>query len=102
MATRWTGNARNRPRKYLPSHYGDRCVRCYRHAPHLLAGSFLIGDHSRYELYWTNFQYLSDVVFDTLDEAIAYGRSKGFEFSVFLDGDMVGYAQGVSLNWHEV
>lgn len=55
-----------------------------------------------YELYWTNFRYLSDDVFDTLDEAIAYGRSKGFEFSVFLDGDMVGYAQGVALDWHQV
>lgn len=53
-----------------------------------------------YELYWTNQNYLADQVFETLDEAIEYGRSKGFEFSVFLDGDMVGFASGVSLAWN--
>ena len=28
-----------------------------------------------YELYWTNQNYLADQVFETLDEAIEYGRS---------------------------
>lgn len=53
-----------------------------------------------YELYFTNFGYHADDVFDTLGEAIEFGKNKGFEFSVFKDGDMVGYASGVSLSWH--
>ena len=56
--------------------------------------------HAMYELYWTNHNYLADQVFETLDEAIQYGRSKGFEFSVFLDGDIVGFASGPSLGWN--
>lgn len=55
-----------------------------------------------YEIWYTNFQRLDDSVFETLEDAITHGRSKGFEFSVFFDGDMVGYANGVSLSWNEV
>ena len=54
-----------------------------------------------YELWYTNFKYLDDKVFDSLDDAIQYGKSRGFEFSVFLDGDMVGYTEGVSLTWYQ-
>ena len=55
-----------------------------------------------YELWYTNFKYLDDKVFDCLDDAIAYGKSKGFEFSVYLDNDMVGYAEGVNLTWYQL
>lgn len=55
-----------------------------------------------YEVWFINFQYLADQVFETLEEAIQYGKQKGFEFSVFCDNDLVGSATGVTLNWNEV
>lgn len=51
-----------------------------------------------YEVWFTNFGYLADEVFDTLDEAVKFGLDKGFEFSVFCDNDMVAYASGVTLS----
>lgn len=53
-----------------------------------------------YEIWYSNFHYLDHNAFETLDEAIAHGRSKGFEFQVYFDNDLVGYAEGVSLTWH--
>jgi hypothetical protein len=57
-------------------------------------------DALMYEIYFANFGYYSDDVFDTLGEAIEFGKNRGFEFSVFKDGDLVGYASGVNLSWH--
>jgi hypothetical protein len=57
-----------------------------------------------YEIFWTNHGYTAHEVFDTLKEAVAYGRSKGFEFSVFYTTDyvneMVGYARGPGLTFN--
>ena len=55
-----------------------------------------------YEVWFINFKYLANEVFESLEEAIEYGKQKGFEFSVFLDNDLVGSATGVSLSWKEV
>jgi hypothetical protein len=56
-----------------------------------------------YEIFFTNFGHAAGEAFDTLKEAIAYGRSKGFEFSVFYTTDyvneMVGYAKGPGLSF---
>ena len=41
---------------------------------------------------WTNFGYDSGEEFDTLKGALDYGKSKGFEFSVFdANGAVVAY-----------
>lgn len=57
-----------------------------------------------YEIFFTNFGYAYGEVFDTLKKAVAFGRSKGFEFTVFYTTDyvneMVGYAKGPSLAFH--
>ena len=55
-----------------------------------------------FEVWFINFGYLADKVFETLEEAIEYGKQKGFEFSVFYDNDLVGSATGVALSWKEV
>lgn len=59
-----------------------------------------------YEVIFTNFGSIGSEAFDTLKEAIAYGRSKGFEFHVFYITDyvneLVGYAKGPSLSFHTV
>lgn len=55
-----------------------------------------------YEIWYSNFHYLDHNAFETLDEAIAHGRSKGFEFEVYFDNDLVGYAEGVSLTWYDI
>ena len=59
-----------------------------------------------YEVFFTNFGHAAGEAFDTLKEAVAYGRSKGFEFTVFYADDyrneMVGYARGPSLSFHAV
>jgi hypothetical protein len=59
-----------------------------------------------YEVFFTNFGYADQQPFDTLKEAVEYGRSKGFEFTVFYTDDyrneMVGYAKGPSLSFHAV
>ena len=55
-----------------------------------------------YEVWFINFGYLADKVFETLEDAIAFGKQKGFEFSVFRDNDLVGSATGVSLAWKEM
>lgn len=52
-----------------------------------------------YEVWNINSSYLYHDIFDSLEDAILYGRSKGFEFSVFFDGDLVGSATGVTLSW---
>lgn len=50
-----------------------------------------------YTVYLTNFQYELDKVFYSFEEAFAYGKSKGFEFVVYLDGEPVGAAFGPGL-----
>ena len=55
-----------------------------------------------FEVWFINFGYLANEVFETLEDAIGYGKHKGFEFSVFCDNDLVGSATGVSLGWKEV
>lgn len=35
-----------------------------------------------YSLYWTNHGYPSDEEFNSIGDAIDYGKSKGFDFSV--------------------
>lgn len=45
-----------------------------------------------YEVFWTNHGYKSDESFDTLPDALTYGKSKGFEFSVLdANGATVAY-----------
>ncbi len=55
-----------------------------------------------YKIYMTNFHYYLNDTFETLEAAIMHGRHKGFEFSVFKDGYMVGFAEGVALGWRTV
>lgn len=38
-------------------------------------------------IFFTNLGYYSQETFSELDQAIRYGRSKGFEFSVVSTGD---------------
>lgn len=52
--------------------------------------------------YATNFAYFYNERKNTLDEAIKYGRSKGFEFQIYKNGTLIGYCSGVSLSWYEV
>lgn len=56
----------------------------------------------RYEVYITNFGYFYDCDCSSIEEAIEVGRSRGYEFSVHEanGGKMVGFARGVSLQWH--
>jgi len=45
-----------------------------------------------YGVYWTNFGYKSDESFDNVQDALTYGKSKGFEFSVLdVNGATVAY-----------
>lgn len=43
----------------------------------------------RYRVRWVNFAYYSQDEFDTIDAAVAYVNSKGFEAAVELDGKIV-------------
>lgn len=43
-----------------------------------------------YRVFWTNHGYFSAEEFSTLQAAIAYGKSKCFEFSVHFDNKMLG------------
>jgi hypothetical protein len=54
-----------------------------------------------FEIWWNNSAYLAEEIFENLEDAISFGRSKGFEFTIFRDHDMVGYAIGVTLEWYE-
>ena len=38
-----------------------------------------------YSIYYTNFAYGTGPEFETVEAALAYGKSKGFEFSVHSD-----------------
>lgn len=53
----------------------------------------------KYEIYFTNFGYFHEQTFDTIDEAVEFGKERGYEFSVheFPGGKMVGACLGVSL-----
>jgi hypothetical protein len=42
-----------------------------------------------FRIYFINFDYFAQESFSTLDEAIKYGISKGFEFSVQKDGKLL-------------
>jgi len=55
-----------------------------------------------YRVYYTNFQYFADALFETLQEAIQFGKSKGLEFQVYEPNKLVAYAEGFSLNVHYV
>ena len=55
-----------------------------------------------YKIYFTNFHYYAQEKFETLEAAIMHGRHKGFEFSVFKDGYLVGFAEGAALGWRTV
>lgn len=45
----------------------------------------------KYQVHYTNFGYLAQDEFDTLDAAIAYGRSKGFEFQVMRGNKLLAF-----------
>ena len=42
-----------------------------------------------YEVWFTELETLAFDVFDTYEEAVAYGKSTAMPFVVFLDGDQV-------------
>jgi len=42
-----------------------------------------------FRIYYINFLYFANETFGTLDMAISYGKSKGFEFNVSKNGDIV-------------
>lgn len=43
-----------------------------------------------YTVYYTNFGYNSATRFDHLDRAFAYGKARGFEFSVWCGSKLMG------------
>lgn len=44
----------------------------------------------KFRVFYTNFDYFAQYTFSSYDEAIAYGKSKGFEFCVYLGSELVG------------
>ena len=50
-------------------------------------------DPNKYRVFWTNHGYYSQEEFDTLADAIAYGKHQCFEFSVH-QGDKMHVAWG--------
>jgi hypothetical protein len=59
-------------------------------------------EKNMFQIYYTNFQYNADELFETIQEAIEFGKSKGFEFQVYLKNKLVAYAEGFSLNVHYI
>lgn len=53
-----------------------------------------------FKCYLHTFGYFMDGSFESLPFAIEYGRSKGFEFTVFHDNVVIGACVGPSLAWH--
>jgi hypothetical protein len=48
-----------------------------------------------FKIYWTNHDYMSSEEFNTVEEAVEYGKSKGFEFSVQDD-------EGIRATWSPI
>ena len=42
-----------------------------------------------FSVLYTNFGYTATRTFDNLDAALTYGKARGFEFSVWRDGELV-------------
>ena len=40
-----------------------------------------------YFVYYTNFGYAAEPSFDTVEDALNYAKTKGFEATIFLTGD---------------
>lgn len=53
-----------------------------------------------FKCYLHSFGYYLDGQFEDIKIAIEYGRSKGYEFTVFHNKDVVGACTGPSLTWH--
>ena len=53
------------------------------------------------KVYFTNFHYYADQVFETLEAALEYGKSKCFEFSVSEPGGDVG-VRNIVATWSPV
>ncbi len=53
-----------------------------------------------YTVYYSNFGYYSQERFATVEDAIEYGKSKGFEFSVGCDRQPLIYAWGPIKSGH--
>ncbi len=53
-----------------------------------------------YRCFLSNFGYFLDGEFRTIKEAVAYGRSKGFEFLVYHDKTVIAICSGVALTLH--
>lgn len=54
-----------------------------------------------YKVYFINFGYFSDRRFDTLEAAKEWGKSKGFEFTVYDENDVVQGTWGVFSGWRK-
>ena len=50
-----------------------------------------------YRCFVYNFGYFLDDEFETIKEAVEYGRSKGFEFLIYHDKMVIGSCSGPSL-----
>lgn len=44
-----------------------------------------------YRILWTNFGYFAQQQFDSLEDAVEYGKSKCFEFQVYYNRDLIGW-----------
>jgi hypothetical protein len=53
-----------------------------------------------YRCYLTNFGWFLEGQFQSIHQAISFGKSKGHEFTVYHNNTIVGYCSGVSLSWH--
>lgn len=52
-----------------------------------------------FRCYLANFGYFLDNEYPTLEEAISYGRTKGYEFIVYHNNTPIGSCRGVGLSW---
>lgn len=53
-----------------------------------------------FKCFLANFGYFLEGEFATLDEAIAFGKTKGYEFIVYHNNTPIGSCRGVSLSWY--
>jgi len=55
-----------------------------------------------YRCYLANFGWFLEGQFNSVKEAVDFGRSKGYEFIVYKDKEIIGHCCGVALQWFVV
>lgn len=71
----------------LRAHYAALANKLYPLETYLHFGRVVWEDYNKsYKVFYTNFGYYAEEVFSTQDAAVTYGKSKGLEFRVDLNG----------------